>query len=74
MHSSPTISISIKRAIPTAVVLTCLRNPIDRAISGYYYQQIPRLRIQTIAAQLGTGVAAQVLDDIRRLNDRGKSC
>jgi hypothetical protein len=53
------------------VVLTCLRNPIDRAVPAYYYQRTPRLRIeiQSIAAQIGTGVAAQVLDDIRRLNE-----
>jgi hypothetical protein len=54
-------------------VLTCLRNPIDRAISAYCYQRTPRLRIQiqSISAQIGTGVAAEVLDDIRRLNDCG---
>ncbi|HWE72431.1 MAG TPA: sulfotransferase family 2 domain-containing protein [Stellaceae bacterium] len=52
-------------------VLTCLRNPIDRALSAYHYQRTPRLRmeIQSIAAKIGNDTAAQVLDEIRRLND-----
>lgn len=51
-------------------VLTCLRNPIDRALSAYYYQRTPRLAIEirSIAAQIGEAFAAEVLEDLRRVN------
>ena len=51
-------------------VLTSLRNPIDRALSAYYYQRTPRLAIQirSIAPQIGEQAAKQILDDLRRVN------
>jgi hypothetical protein len=53
------------------LVVTSLRNPVDRAISAYNYQRTPRLEIEirSIAERIGIDVAAQVLDEIRRLND-----
>lgn len=52
-------------------VLTCLRDPIDRALSAYYYQRTPRLAIEirSAAAQLGEDMAAQILEDLRRVNE-----
>jgi len=51
-------------------VLTCLRNPIERALSAYYYQRTPRLAIEirSVAPQLGEETAARILDDLRRVN------
>jgi hypothetical protein len=50
-------------------VLTCLRHPIERALSAFYYQRTPRLAIQIRMAspQLGAAVAEQVLADLQRL-------
>lgn len=51
-------------------VLTCLRHPVERALSAYYYQRTPRLAIEIAMAapKLGKAFTEQVLDDLRRLN------
>ena len=51
-------------------VLTCLRDPIDRALSAYYYQRTPRLAIEirSVAAQIGEATAQDILNDLRRVN------
>lgn len=51
-------------------VLTSLRNPIDRALSAYYYQRTPRLAIEikSVAPHIGEQAAEQILDDLRRVN------
>lgn len=52
------------------LVLVCLRQPVERALSAYYYQKLPRLAIQIrqSAAALGAETAKQVLESLRRLN------
>lgn len=51
-------------------VLTVLRNPVDRALSAYYYQRTPRLAvgIRSAAAQLGGDAGAFILDGLERVN------
>jgi 4-hydroxybenzoate polyprenyltransferase len=54
-------------------VITCLRRPVDRALSAYYYQRTPRLavEIRSTASRYGEAVTRQVLDDLRRVNSHG---
>jgi hypothetical protein len=54
-------------------VLTCLRHPIERALSAYYYQRTPRLaiEIETIAPQIGEAAAHRIIDDLRCVNRYG---
>jgi hypothetical protein len=50
-------------------VLTCLRQPVDRALSAYYYQREPRLalEIRSLVPRMGAA-AEEVLADLARLN------
>lgn len=62
----------IRRYRQPPFVVTCLRNPVERALSAYHYQRSPLLRrqIESVAGtQLAMPVAIQVLDELRRLND-----
>jgi Sulfotransferase family len=54
-------------------VLTCLRQPVERALSAYYYQRTPRLAIEirSIAPQIGEAAAELILGDLQRVNQYG---
>jgi 4-hydroxybenzoate polyprenyltransferase len=60
----------VRRYRRRPLVLTCLRRPVDRALSAYYYQRTARLavEIQQSAALIGAAAAEKVLDGLRRLN------
>jgi hypothetical protein len=57
------------RYLKRPFVLTCLRHPVERALSAFYYQRTPRLTIQikTATPQLGAAAAERVLADLDRL-------
>lgn len=61
----------VRRFRRPPLVLTCLRNPIDRALSAYHYSRTPRLKVevQSTVAQIGDRAVAEILDELRRLND-----
>jgi hypothetical protein len=57
------------RYLQRPFILTCLRHPVERALSAFYYQRTPRLAIQIRMAvpQLGATEAEQILADLQRL-------
>ena len=50
-------------------VLTCLRHPIERALSSYYNLRTPRAPIELeTMAQSGVAMIEKIIEDVRRLN------